>query len=425
MKARVDKDSVRVKGGKVRLSYKAGLNATKAPPSAPPGGSPARQGRSRLRLRESALDVDSTAPEVGFDSLADNTTLEKIYKVFVSSTYEDLRDERATLQRALLQINCLPVGMEIFPAADEETWEFLKDQIDDSDYYIVVIGGRYGSIAADGLSYTEKEYEHARKRKKPTIGFIHENRALLASGKVDSSGTSRRKLDRFIEKIKQRPTRFFTSPHQLALEVTSSFVSLIRQRPAVGYVRADRAADYKKYSQLLERNLYLEKLLHDKEMEEIQAPFQDHISNIDLVLRAVVTDAEIYIHGVPRLTNLSDLAISTTWGELFDEVCSLILVDDREFQIMEALSGRYARKLEEQISERSATSVTLQRPMLQDDTSKLIREGLFQLGLIRIRPFRETGESITVWEITEYGRSAFRRLSLMAGKPKQVMSSTW
>jgi len=48
---------------------------------------------------------------------------EKIYKVFVSSTYEDLREERAAVQKGLLQLGCLPVGMELFPAADEEDLE--------------------------------------------------------------------------------------------------------------------------------------------------------------------------------------------------------------------------------------------------------------------------------------------------------------
>jgi hypothetical protein len=81
---------------------------------------------------------------------------EPIYKVFVSSTYQDLREEWAEVQKALLKLNCLPVGMELFPAADADTWEFIKDQINDSDYYVVLIAGRYGSLAEDGLSFMKK-----------------------------------------------------------------------------------------------------------------------------------------------------------------------------------------------------------------------------------------------------------------------------
>lgn len=38
--------------------------------------------------------------------------MEKKYQVFVSSTYEDLQEERKKVMEALLQMNCFPVGME-------------------------------------------------------------------------------------------------------------------------------------------------------------------------------------------------------------------------------------------------------------------------------------------------------------------------
>ena len=95
-----------------------------------------------------------------------------IYGVFVSSTYEDLREERAEVQKALLKLHCFPIGMEIFGSADEETWEFIKRQVFDCDYYVVIIAGRYGSTAPDWLSFTEKEYDYARSIKKPVLAFL-------------------------------------------------------------------------------------------------------------------------------------------------------------------------------------------------------------------------------------------------------------
>ena len=71
---------------------------------------------------------------------------EIIYSVFVSSTYEDLREERAAVQKALLQLKCMPIGMELFGSADEETWEFIKRQIDDCDYYVVIVAGNTGPL---------------------------------------------------------------------------------------------------------------------------------------------------------------------------------------------------------------------------------------------------------------------------------------
>ena len=72
--------------------------------------------------------------------------MDKKYQVFVSSTYVDLVDERREVLQALLELDCIPVGMEMFPAADDDQWTLIKRLIEDCDYYILVVGGRYGSL---------------------------------------------------------------------------------------------------------------------------------------------------------------------------------------------------------------------------------------------------------------------------------------
>ena len=66
------------------------------------------------------------------------TVLDKRYQVFVSSTYADLKDERQKVIQALMEMDCIPAGMELFPAADDEQWNFIQRVIDDCDYYIPV-----------------------------------------------------------------------------------------------------------------------------------------------------------------------------------------------------------------------------------------------------------------------------------------------
>jgi hypothetical protein len=83
--------------------------------------------------------------------------MNKRYQVFISSTYADLKEERSKVIQTIMELDCIPAGMEIFPAIDEEQFNFIKKIIDDCDYYLLIIGGRYGSISEDGLSYTEKE----------------------------------------------------------------------------------------------------------------------------------------------------------------------------------------------------------------------------------------------------------------------------
>src|SRR6266704_2128879 len=106
---------------------------------------------------------------------------DKRYQVFVSSTYEDLQMERQEVMQALLELDCIPSGMELFPAADEDQWSLIKRVIDDCDYYIVIIAGRYGSIGPEGKSYTQMEYEYAAQKSIPVFGFLHAEPGKITS----------------------------------------------------------------------------------------------------------------------------------------------------------------------------------------------------------------------------------------------------
>ena len=168
--------------------------------------------------------------------------IEKRYQVFVSSTYADLRKERQAISRTLLEINCIPVGMEIFPAADDDQWTVIKRLIDDCDYFLVIIGGRYGSIGPDGVSYTEMEYKYALKARKPIIAFIHHDIDKLPQTKKQNKST-RKKLDSFVELAKRKMVRFWKTPDDLRSIATSSLVHLVRTNPAAGLVKPNGDGD--------------------------------------------------------------------------------------------------------------------------------------------------------------------------------------
>ena len=93
--------------------------------------------------------------------------MEKRYQVFISSTFRDLVEERQAVLRAILELDQMPAGMELFPASDETAWQLIRDVIDASDYYLVLVGGRYGSLDQTGIGYTEKEYDYAVDSDRP------------------------------------------------------------------------------------------------------------------------------------------------------------------------------------------------------------------------------------------------------------------
>ncbi len=99
--------------------------------------------------------------------------MEKKYQVFISSIYKNLKDVRARAIYTILSMNQFPAGMELFSAADEEQWQIIKETIDSSDYYVLIVGRKYGSIIPEdpdaGISYTEKEFNYALEQGIPVL----------------------------------------------------------------------------------------------------------------------------------------------------------------------------------------------------------------------------------------------------------------
>ena len=177
--------------------------------------------------------------------------MDKRYQVFVSSTYTDLKEERQHVIQTLMEMDCIPSGMELFPALDEEQFEFIKRVINDCDYYLLVVGGRYGSVTAEGLSYTEKEYDYAVSIGLKVIAFLHENPDEIAAGKTDKDPELAQRLSIFRGKVEQgRLVKYWRAPSDLPGLVALSLSKTIKTYPAVGWVRANAVGSNELLSEL-------------------------------------------------------------------------------------------------------------------------------------------------------------------------------
>ncbi|ADQ80512.1 hypothetical protein Palpr_2380 [Paludibacter propionicigenes WB4] len=192
--------------------------------------------------------------------------MEKRYQVFVSSTYQDLVEERIEVIQALLELDCIPVGMEYFPAADETQWDFIKKLIDESDYYVVIIAGKYGSEDEKGISYTQKEYEYALSKGIPIISFIHDDIDSLPSSKTEKDKKKIAKLEAFKENVKKKLCKYWNNPQGLGAVVSRSISQAKKNYPRIGWVRADSYSETseKEVVQLYKRIEILEKQLNEK-----------------------------------------------------------------------------------------------------------------------------------------------------------------
>ena len=130
------------------------------------------------------------------------------FSLFISSTYEDLKKERQALMGVALENNFIPVGMEQFHAAPASQWTVITRMIDQCDFYLLVVGGRYGSIdELSDISYTEKEYKYAKEKGIPTLVLI-KNASSITDDKKDTDDEKydkyekMKRLDSFRKKVK-------------------------------------------------------------------------------------------------------------------------------------------------------------------------------------------------------------------------------
>lgn len=167
--------------------------------------------------------------------------MEKRYQVFVSSTFVDLQEARGKVIQTLMEMDCIPAGMELFPAMDEEQMQFIKRIIDDCDYYLLILGGRYGSVSAEGISFTEMEYDYAIERGLKVLAFVHEKPEDIPAKFTDSDPALKARLGAFREKVKTgRLVRGWNDLKELPGLVSLSLNKTIKTYPAIGWVRADQ-----------------------------------------------------------------------------------------------------------------------------------------------------------------------------------------
>ncbi|MDR1157419.1 MAG: DUF4062 domain-containing protein [Oscillospiraceae bacterium] len=165
----------------------------------------------------------------------------KKYQIFISSTYEDLRNERKALMERLLYRAYIPIGMEMFGAASVPSWKIVQKTMDQSDYCVLIVGFKYGSLTEEGKSFTEREYDYACKNSIPIISFIREGD--LSSVEEDE----REKLTNFISKIKNKQCGFWRTRNELIKAVEHALGEEIKRCKRPGYYRYDEQQNIEKH----------------------------------------------------------------------------------------------------------------------------------------------------------------------------------
>ncbi|RWN69740.1 MAG: DUF4062 domain-containing protein [Mesorhizobium sp.] len=257
------------------------------------------------------------------------------HQVFVSSTFTDLKEERAEVIQAIWELDCIPTGMEAFVASNESQWDVIKRVIDECDYYVLIIGGRYGSVT-DGISYTEKEYRYAKKTGLPVLAFVHGKPDEIPVGKTEKDETSRKKLEAFRSEImKDYPIREWSSASELGGLVSRSLIREIKINPRPGWIRNDGSSPIA----LLEQINRL-----TEENGKLRETFVNNIDNeVDDTLESGAT--ETALEGIRYLRDVNTYASSyhkwrcaASWDAIFKDIGPALINEASEEDIKNLIS---------------------------------------------------------------------------------------
>ncbi len=333
--------------------------------------------------------------------------MEKRYQVFVSSTYEDLQDERREVMHALLSLNCIPTGMELFPAADEQSWELIKQFIAGCDYYIVIVGGRYGSKGPDGRSYTEMEYDYAVGAGLPVLAFLHKEPGNIVANKTESTDEGKAALKAFREKIEAaKHANYWKVAEGLPGSVAISMLQLMKLKPRTGWVRADQVVDESAAQEILRLRNKIDELSAHLAETELAAP-----TGTEGLAQGEET---IALHFRYELN--SDFHNRTelfSWNDILSILGPILIVQASESnlraKLVEAFNNRFRDKCGE----------SAYRTYMRDEEFQQVKLQLRALGLIRELKDKLTkmGDS-ALWTLTPYGDHVMTQVAAIRSSAK-------
>ena len=215
--------------------------------------------------------------------------MDKRYQIFISSTFSDLKEERNKVMQTIMSLDCIPAGMELFPAMDEEQFEFIKRIIDDCDYYLLIVGARYGSMDDNGVSYTEKEYDYAKEKGIPVMAFLHKDISSIPLGKADTDAELKQKLENFRKKVETgKLVKYWDNADELNALVAISLPKTIKMFPRIGWVRANLQTNAESLQEINQLQKELSELREfktkqDQDLSQLENNLKDRIAGLETI----------------------------------------------------------------------------------------------------------------------------------------------
>jgi predicted transcriptional regulator len=301
--------------------------------------------------------------------------------------------------------------MELFPASDEDQWSLIKGVIDDCDYYVVVIGGRYGSLGPAGISYTEMEYRYAVSIEKPVIAFLHKDPTSIPAKLTEQTEDGRKRLDEFRKLAQHKMCKYWNTPQELGSVVSRSLIMLQKKHPGIGWIRGDQVTSIDATVEMLKLRKKIEQLEAELEESQIVAPKgAEHLAQGEDKFELSCTFEST---GPDHETYNWEWAATATWNQLFSEISPLMIHETNTAQLRSRLSTFVENICKAQVvKDKKYKGHRLLRKVVMNQSSfETVIIQLSALGLIsqsvKNRSVKDGG---TYWTLTPYGVTVMNRL---------------
>jgi hypothetical protein len=333
--------------------------------------------------------------------------LDKRYQVFVSSTFTDLKEERKKIIENLINAKYIPAGMEMFSASNDEQFKYIKKILDTCDYYILVIGARYGSInPTTGISYTEQEYDYAVSKNIPVLAFLHNDPYNLPADKREDD--KKDYLEAFRLKVSTgRMCRLWGNTNELITSVIISLTEEVAENPQKGWTRGASFDSIELLSQLNEVRLEKENL--EKEIVKLKAIIKQSntiVDNLACGNDKFIIKGEKYVRYYGSISgSYEPHEVTLSWDEIFSAVGPFLFAYENY--------SSFKNKLESGIN----SAYNQDFYALNQDSVQTIKIQLHALGLIDIKPSKaENGSAFEFIAMTEKGKSYLLQLKTLKNK---------
>ncbi len=316
--------------------------------------------------------------------------MEKRYQVFISSTFDDLKDERQAVLKSILELNHMPAGMELFPASDDTAWQLICDVIDSSDYYVLIIGGRDGSLDETGICSIEKAYDYATSNKKPVISLLHSDTDNLPRGKSEVDDNAWHKLKEFRSKVeKNHACKYWRNAQELKVQVVLGLVEAIKRSPAQGWIRAGLLTSEEATHEIISLQKLVSK--QQKELKRINSypPIGaeklargDDTYPIKISTTLKKKGAQ---PGEPERTIRDSRSVFVTWDKIFGILAPVIINPTRETKMKATIVKRLRKIVSNDILHKNAdckiSQVSITETLFQTIKVQFLALGLIESGL--------------------------------------------